>query len=267
VEVDDKLKLDYEQTCQQIRAFTDIRFKLLAFVPTLTAAAVALLGNVTDQWRVLAVGLLGLFVTLGLAFYEMRNTVLYRAAIDRAKRLEVSLGLLTSPRDEPDQEYKEYKAVHYGGFTSEERGGLFSQRPDPPRLFKKLLLLRWVKKKLHAGPKRPTQPSEEKPGLEVWHGQALAFVYSAALGGWAYIVANSLLNSLLSLFSQQRSKVDAVNSLTSILAALIVALLFAQVWYRFDEPTSLEPTSLEPTSKQPTSKEPTSEKPTSEKTS
>jgi hypothetical protein len=241
VEVDDKLKLDCEQTCQQIRAFTDIRFKLLAFVPTLTAAAVALLGNVTDQWRVLAVGLLGLFVTLGIAFYEMRNTVLYRAAIDRAKRLEVSLGLPISPRGEPDQEYK---AVHYGGLTSEERGGLFSQRPDPPRLFKKSLLLRWVKKKLHAGPKRPTQPSEEKPGLEVCHGQALAFVYSAALGGWAYIVANSLLT----LLSQHRSKVDAVNSLASVLAAVIVALLFAQEWYRFNEPTSLEPTSKQPTS-------------------
>ena len=61
---EDKLKLDYEQTCQQIRAFTDIRFKLLAFVPTLTGAAVALLSNVDDQWIVLAVGLLGLFVTL-----------------------------------------------------------------------------------------------------------------------------------------------------------------------------------------------------------
>lgn len=249
MEVDDKLKLDYEQTCQQIRAFTDIRFKLLAFVPTLTAAAVALLGNVTDPWRVLAVGLLGLSVTLGIAFYEMRNIVLYRAAIDRAKRLEASLGLPMSPRGEPDQEDK---VVHYGGFTIEERGGLFSQRPDPPRLFKKSLLLRWVrwvKKKLHAGPKRPTQPREEKPGLEVWHGQALAFVYSAALGGWAYIVANSLLT----LLCQQRSKVDAVNSLASILAAVIVALAFAQEWYRFDEPTSLEPTSKEPASKKPTS--------------
>jgi hypothetical protein len=43
---EEKLKLDYEQTHQLIRMFTDIRFKLLAFVPTLTGAAVALLGNI-----------------------------------------------------------------------------------------------------------------------------------------------------------------------------------------------------------------------------
>ena len=89
MKVGDKHKLDYEQTCQQIRAFTDVRFKLLAFVPTLTGAAVALLGNVTDEWTVLAVGLLGLFVTLGIVFYEMRNTGPYNAAVDRAKSSSV----------------------------------------------------------------------------------------------------------------------------------------------------------------------------------
>ena len=45
MDAENKIKLDYEQTCQQIRAFTDIRFKLLAFVPTLTGAAVALLSR------------------------------------------------------------------------------------------------------------------------------------------------------------------------------------------------------------------------------
>jgi hypothetical protein len=33
------LRADYEQTDQQIRMLADIRFKLLALVPTLTAAA------------------------------------------------------------------------------------------------------------------------------------------------------------------------------------------------------------------------------------
>ncbi len=36
------LRADYEQTYQQIRMLADIRFKLLALVPTLTAAAVVL---------------------------------------------------------------------------------------------------------------------------------------------------------------------------------------------------------------------------------
>jgi hypothetical protein len=58
---EDNLRLDYDQTCQQISAFTDTRFKLLAFVPTLTGAAVALLSSRDiNQWTVLAVGLLGL---------------------------------------------------------------------------------------------------------------------------------------------------------------------------------------------------------------
>jgi hypothetical protein len=116
VDPEEKLKLDYEQTCQQIRAFTDVRFKLLAFVPTLTGAAVALLSNVDNRWTVLAVGLLGLFVTIGIVFYEMRNTVLYDAAIHRAKWLEVSLNL---------------PILTYG----KEKGGLFRERPPSPKLF------------------------------------------------------------------------------------------------------------------------------------
>jgi hypothetical protein len=72
----------------------------------------------------------------------------------------------------------------------------------------------------------------------VRHGQALAFVYSAALGGWSYIVANSLLT----LLSQLRPEVEAVNGLASVLAAVIVALIFAQQWWRLLEPNSKEPT-------------------------
>jgi len=199
VKVSDNLKLDYEQTCPQIRAFTDIRFKLLAFVPTLTGIAVALLGNVPKQGTVLAVGLLGLFVTLGLAFYEMRNTVLYNAALDRAKLLELCLGMLQVTPDK-------------------ERGGLFIERPPPPI---------WCKFKRFA----------------VRHNQALAFVYGAALGGWAYIVLNSLLTllsePLLTLLSKQWwSVVDAVTSLASVLLAVIVALIFAKEWRRLLESTS-----------------------------
>ena len=37
--------LDYEQSVAQVRQLTDVRFKLVAFVPTLTAAVVALLGT------------------------------------------------------------------------------------------------------------------------------------------------------------------------------------------------------------------------------
>src|SRR5947207_14649099 len=64
---DDNLRMDYEQRNEQVRMLTDIRFKLLAFVPTLTAAAVALLTSATvAQGTVLVVGLLGFVVTLAL---------------------------------------------------------------------------------------------------------------------------------------------------------------------------------------------------------
>ena len=212
---EDKLKLDYEQTCQQIRAFTDIRFKLLAFVPTLTGTAVALLSNVDNRWTVLAVSLLGLFVTLGIVFYEIRNTVLYDAAIHRAKWLEVSLGL---------------PILTYG----KQRGGLFNERPPRPKLFEGSPLLKLVTK-LRDSRKGPAQPSEEiseeEPALVVWHGQALALVYGAALGGWVYIVTNSLLT----LLSQQRPEANGATSLVAILTAGISALWFVREWHSFDK--------------------------------
>jgi hypothetical protein len=126
-----------------------------------------------------------LTVTLGIVFYEMRNTVLYDAAIHRAKWLEVSLGL---------------PILTHG----KQRGGLFNERPARPRLFLT---------------------------LEVWHDQALALVYGAALGGWVYIV----VKSSLSLLSQQSSQASSVNSLSAVLAAGIVAFLVVREWHNFDK--------------------------------
>src|SRR6266851_3625731 len=72
------LHLDYEQTTEQIRMLTDIRFKLLAFVPTLTGVAVSLLtGGKVGTGTVLAVGILGFVVTLGIIIYELRNLLFY----------------------------------------------------------------------------------------------------------------------------------------------------------------------------------------------
>jgi len=41
----ERRKLDYEQAVDTYRQLADIRFKLLAFVPTLSGAAVALLSK------------------------------------------------------------------------------------------------------------------------------------------------------------------------------------------------------------------------------
>ena len=204
---EEKLRFDYEQTHQLIRMFTDIRFKLLAFVPTLTGAAVALLSGVDNRATTLMLGFLGLFVTLGIISYEMRNTVLYDAAIHRAKCLELRLKL----------------PLFTDGRT---KGGVFNERPPRPMLFRgsKLFIELYSRK------------VTKEPALTVWHDQALALVYGSAIGGWAYII----VGSLLVLFTQQRS---LVNLLVAILVAALVAFLCIRGLVLFDKRPGPKPTS------------------------
>ena len=118
------LKLDYQQTTDMLRSLTDVRFKLLALVPTLSGAAVAVLGHPSSAAELLAIGLLGLIATLGILLYELRNTQLSEYGLRRARNLEAQLGLRA-----PDGG----AALGAGPGAA---GGLFSQRPTPTlRLF------------------------------------------------------------------------------------------------------------------------------------
>jgi hypothetical protein len=67
MDADDALRLDYEQTTQLLRTLVDVRFKLLAFVPTITVAAVGLVGQPRPAAELLGVGMLGLLATIGVA--------------------------------------------------------------------------------------------------------------------------------------------------------------------------------------------------------
>jgi len=98
VDADDRLRLDYEQTTQLLRALIDVRFKLLAFVPTIAGTAVAFFGKPRPAAELLAIGLLGLMATLGIFMYELRNSQLYDEATRRAGELERRLELLPKPR-------------------------------------------------------------------------------------------------------------------------------------------------------------------------
>ena len=89
----DHLRVDYQQTTDLLRSLTDIRFKLLALVPTLSGAAVAVLGHPSSAAELIAVGLLGLTATLGVLLYELRNSQLSDYALRRAQSLEAELGL------------------------------------------------------------------------------------------------------------------------------------------------------------------------------
>lgn len=104
------LKLDYERTLATYQQFAEIRFKLLAFVPALSAAAIALLTTAdVSGWTTSTLGATGFVVTLGIVLYDQRNTQFYNGAISRAQHLEVELGLKRFEDDE-----------HFGLFGSRE---------------------------------------------------------------------------------------------------------------------------------------------------
>jgi hypothetical protein len=147
----DDLRLDYNQTTDLMRGLTDVRFKLVAFVPTISGAAIAVLGHGHSTPELLAVGLLGLVATVGIVIFDLRNTQLLDYAVLRAKSLEEKLGFVSI-------------------FEPGKPGGLFTERPGRDlRVF----------------------------GLAgVGHDRGLALVYSAAIGGWCYIVAWGALRAL-----------------------------------------------------------------------
>ncbi|HEY3181322.1 MAG TPA: hypothetical protein VGJ77_00690 [Gaiellaceae bacterium] len=94
---DDRLQFDYDQTTQLLRTLVDVRFKLLAFVPTIAGAAVAFFGRPRPAAELLGVGLVGLVATLGIFVYELGNSQqfdrLARRAAELERRLELSGGL------------------------------------------------------------------------------------------------------------------------------------------------------------------------------
>ena len=88
MDADEIHRFDYEQTTQFMRSLADIRFKLLAFIPTIAGASVGLLGKNPSQSELLAVGLLGLVATVGILLHELRNSQVYKQLVDRAIVLE-----------------------------------------------------------------------------------------------------------------------------------------------------------------------------------
>jgi hypothetical protein len=89
--------LEYEQTSQLMRTLTDIRFRLMAIVPVFAGISVGFFGHPQPAAELFAIGVLGLVSTLGIYFYERRNTELYATAAGRARELERELGLQSGP--------------------------------------------------------------------------------------------------------------------------------------------------------------------------
>ena len=83
---------EYGEVCANFRMLTDIRFRLLAFLP-LAAAATAALRAEAGGVAEFTLSLFGLAVTLALATYNDRNDQLYGQLVARAAEIERALGL------------------------------------------------------------------------------------------------------------------------------------------------------------------------------
>ncbi|MGY1631849.1 hypothetical protein ACI784_09110 [Geodermatophilus sp. SYSU D01186] len=113
---EDLQRVDYEQTVQIVRMLTDVRFKLLALVPTVSAIGVVVAEG-RSRADAIGLALVGLSATVGILVYDLRNSQLYGAAVHRAKVVEERIGLRRSNPAESDVP-----------------GGLFSERPYRLRL-------------------------------------------------------------------------------------------------------------------------------------
>lgn len=85
---------EYGEVSKNFSLLTDIRFKLLAFLPLTTAVTAAGYSlKKTCPVSTLIVSLFGLVVTFGLVTYNARNNQLYNELVGRASSIERSLGL------------------------------------------------------------------------------------------------------------------------------------------------------------------------------
>ena len=87
----DRQQLEYEHVARLLGALDETRFRLLAFVPTIAGAAVGLISGHPPAVDLLAIGLLGLFATMGTLVYELRNSQIAGGLSADAGRLERAL--------------------------------------------------------------------------------------------------------------------------------------------------------------------------------
>lgn len=163
------MRCEYEEVNNNIRALTDVRFKLIAYLPTLGGIAALILSVLgisptplaqantwLGAWIVLALSAFGFFASLALTVYDQRNSELYNALIHRAKHLEQLLGASRSP----------------GALRAPPDGGQFSERPPRAGM---LFAIGG-----HAI-------------VEVGHDPALALIYGMVLGVWFLPMGMSVL--------------------------------------------------------------------------
>ena len=123
----DQLKLDYQQTNMYITMLANNRLLPLTLLPALTGAAIAILTKFDNPRTVIALALVGLFVSFGLILHDIHSAAQHSAAVYRAESIE---RLLKLP-----------------AFKEKQVGGLFNETPKhivltQPEAAKKHLRLR-----------------------------------------------------------------------------------------------------------------------------
>jgi hypothetical protein len=186
---------DYARTVQVFALLADIRFKLLAFVPSIVGVTVALVSREHDRRVIVAVSAVGFVATVGILLYELRNSELYNAAAHRARILERKLELIVSVPT------RERRWQENGGWKRElwpEQGGVFSERPYVPKTGERGFRLFRV--------------------LKVKHDRALALVYGAAIGAWTYLV----IHAVIRLSHGSGSTAFGVAGATGVVVAVLI---------------------------------------------
>ncbi len=118
----EKFKIDYDNTVKYIFHLSDIRFKLLGLLPIATGIAFSFTNPESSPVNSLILGTLGLMVTLGILFYDQRNSQIYDGLMSRAKEIEKKMEL---EKIKPNEQF----------------GGTFRNRPKRGRkLFGAILM-------------------------------------------------------------------------------------------------------------------------------
>lgn len=150
---------EYEQVVGMVNLLTNVRFKLAAFVPTLTAAAVALISSAdASPPTQVMFGVGGLVFVIGIVVYDLRNSQIYNGAIGRAKELEKTL------------------YARYGG---DSEPGLFGSRKDTDRAHRARGTNRFLR-------------------LPVSHGVGMTLVYVASMTAWVWVILDGVGDLALS---------------------------------------------------------------------
>jgi hypothetical protein len=230
------LQLDYQVTQDLVKMHTDIRFKLLAILPPIGAASVALVSAQAvglSPFSMFAVGTMGFFLTLGFVLYDLRNSDLYNACVHRAKLLEGVMGFVRQGNETIVTSRSLEASILQGAALIAKKPNMHAA-PDHKRVG-------WP-----GGAHRQRAVSYLRfLGFQVNHGSALSLVYGVVLGAWTFPLAKGLFVGLGNLWvvslkmGRPFSEGSGVTSLSAFLVAGVGTFIFWRALNATDAPNAV----------------------------